>query len=441
MSENRFANKTPLVNLVEHQAQGVQRMLEEPFQINASEMGTGKTLMNLQLIYRLGEKALVIAPAYMTGVWQNEIKKFYPFMRVFIWKGGIPDEIMNCDVILLSYGRIGEDSEFLFLLAKVLIFDEAQYLCNHKSQRTQAVFKSLALGEYCSVILATGTPIKNRVMEYWVLLHIIDSFRTGKFTQRYPNPYAFANHFSYARKVNIGRRQITQFDGSRNENELANILKYMSFKIFLKDVIELPEISYPVVVFQEDEADADLDKRLDEAFLLGHTSTIKAANALSKAKFTADLALNILESQHEPIIIFSDHPEALSYIFKHLDRHSYTCDVIDGSVEMSDRLRIVADFQQRKLDVVLCSIGAAGVGFTLTAAKTMIFNDQSWVPGNNDQAIARFYRFGQTETCRVIFVARQGIDEKITNTLKSKSAVLKKNSAPKLEYVDYDDLF
>jgi SWI/SNF-related matrix-associated actin-dependent regulator 1 of chromatin subfamily A len=53
--------------------------------------------------------------------------------------------------------------------------------------------------------------------------------------------------------------------------------------------------------------------------------------------------------------------------------------------------------------VFIGNIKAAGVGITLTASRTLIFNDFDYVPGNNNQMSDRIHRLTQTRPVHIIY--------------------------------------
>ena len=81
-------------------------------------------------------------------------------------------------------------------------------------------------------------------------------------------------------------------------------------------------------------------------------------------------------------------------------------------------------FQNRQIDVLCGSIGAMSVGVTLTRTNVAIFNDRSYVPANNLQAIKRILRIGQNKPCVQIAIVREGIDEKINAMLIEKEKTI-----------------
>jgi hypothetical protein len=75
--------------------------------------------------------------------------------------------------------------------------------------------------------------------------------------------------------------------------------------------------------------------------------------------------------------------------------------------------------------VMLCSIGAAAVGLTLTFASLCIFAECSWSAGIQMQCEARIHRIGQTRACEFVYVLFGHADDAIWSSLQRKERVVR----------------
>lgn len=74
------------------------------------------------------------------------------------------------DVVLTSYGTLRRDYDLLSALKwRLLIIDEAQAVKNPGTAQTAAVRGIKAQ----QVIAMTGTPVENRLMEFWSILSTV----------------------------------------------------------------------------------------------------------------------------------------------------------------------------------------------------------------------------------------------------------------------------
>jgi len=111
------------------------------------------------------------------------------------------------------------------------------------------------------------------------------------------------------------------------------------------------------------------------------------------AAYKIDAALKIVEdfeSRNQPLIVFSAHVAPVNIIG---DRDGWA--KIHGGIKTEERSQVVADFQNGKLKGLALTIGAGGVGYTLTRAASVLFVDMAWTPGDNAQAEDRINRIGQ----------------------------------------------
>ena len=86
-------------------------------------------------------------------------------------------------------------------------------------------------------------------------------------------------------------------------------------------------------------------------------------------------------------------------------------------VNDTDRVRIRKwkdDFPKKEHQVFICTLQLGGESIDLTSADTAIFLDRSWSPKDNEQAIGRIYRPGQTAVPQIIHInARGTTDQRI----------------------------
>lgn len=98
---------------------------------------------------------------------------------------------------------------------------------------------------------------------------------------------------------------------------------------------------------------------------------------------------------------------------------------LDGSTRIDERRDAVTDWQTRpELFVFLLSTRAGGLGINLTAADTVIFYDHDWNPSNDQQAMDRAHRLGQTKQVTIYrLITKNTIDERIVRLARNKKEV------------------
>jgi SWI/SNF-related matrix-associated actin-dependent regulator 1 of chromatin subfamily A len=132
-----------------------------------------------------------------------------------------------------------------------------------------------------------------------------------------------------------------------------------------------------------------------------------------------------LVEQHEetstPLVVFSAHRAPIEAL-----RGRDGWEVIMGGQSSVATQGVVRRFQEGDLRGVGLTIRAGGYGHTLTRASDVLFVDQSWVPGENRQALDRVRRIGQ-EASRILvtrLVSDHPLDRHVMALLDEKQAVI-----------------
>jgi len=100
---------------------------------------------------------------------------------------------------------------------------------------------------------------------------------------------------------------------------------------------------------------------------------------------------------------------------------------IDGTTKVSDRERIVKDFQEGPgAPIFLLTTQVGGLGLTLTKAARVIVVDPAWNPSTDNQSVDRAYRIGQTKDVIVYrLMTSATIEEKIYKLQVFKGALFR----------------
>jgi len=405
--------------LMPHQITAVEHGLNKPWHGILDVQGLGKTLSALSIFVRSKRKrCLIVCPAYLKYTWLGEIKKFYPEEGLAWAIEGTSKQINldNIKFIVVSYDVLSK-IEYIAKECDHYIFDEFHYCKSPDTKRFQAVDILTAKYKPEGLTVLTGTPITNRVKDCWSILYVLSK---GTYQRSYWN---FCNYFSHATKKRIGRREITEFKGLKNYDQLRTELKQFCIRRNL-DSVKLPTLTQKKVIVSYNG-----DKNLSDAwsaFTEGRpdtTSSGKATSAKMKAEFTGKYIIDLLEQETAPLLVFSDHKEPL-YIMQRMLEGGYAVALITGEVTTQKRDEIIREFQAGKIQVLLATIPALCTGVTLTKATNVIYNDVSWIPANNSQSMARIYRIGQKEPCFAHIIIGSKEDEAIFDKLAEKKEAI-----------------
>jgi len=142
----------------------------------------------------------------------------------------------------------------------------------------------------------------------------------------------------------------------------------------------------------------------------------------AKLEALTDLLEPILERGNK-VLVFSQFVDMLERVERELDARDWTSFTLTGETE--DRGELVEEFQSHEgAAVFLISLRAGGMGLNLTAASYVVLFDPWWNPAEENQAIDRTHRIGQTQQVIAYrLVAKNSIEEKIRQLQRAKGAM------------------
>ncbi len=412
-----------------HQIKTIEYGLKHPYFIMGNEPGLGKGWCAFEIAVRSGKKrTLVICPAGIRLNLKDEIKKRYPDKMVscFTDKKQLY-KIWDTDFAIINYEMM-KYSDYLFKWADNIIFDEAHYLKSTKSQRADLVHRLVYENAYDRCQLLTGTPVENHVVEYYSLMAICyynPRIPEPRFLKKFPTEIDFALHFSNKKTYRVLGREVTKFEGLRNEEELKEYLRgiYITFKA--DDCLDLPKKIEKDILMSEMENPALMEAF--EAFAksdFGESvkSQAKKEAAIATVPFTVEYVKILLNGGVDKIVVFSDHKDSA-----HKIAEAFGVKAITGDTASEDRQRTVNNFETYATPpVIVGTIGSMGVSFTLTRANNLVFNDSSWIPGRNDQASRRIIRVTQKRQPVIHHVHGSYQSQYIRRALQTKIEVIKR---------------
>lgn len=114
-----------------------------------------------------------------------------------------------------------------------------------------------------------------------------------------------------------------------------------------------------------------------------------------KLSFIMSLLRNLVKEGHH-VLIFSRTRKMLNLIQEAILLEGYKFLRIDGTTKVSERERIVKDFQEGPgAPIFLLTTQVGGLG--LTKAARVIVVDPAWNPSTDNQSVDRAYRIGQNK--------------------------------------------
>ena len=385
------------------QCEGLDFALKHTYHINNFQAGLGKTITSLALACHAGGKVLVVCPAFLKNNWQKEIDKFTE----------------NLDVTISSYSSLKKLAS-IYHEFDVVIGDEIHAVKNKEAIRTELFHNLLSEHKPKYFMGLTGTPVSNRVSEFWSLLQLC--FYGGKYPEFKPFHrlyYKFCHRFSYERSFEVNGFPITRFDGLRKTRikELQALIRPVLIRRKASDVIDLPGEIESDFVGTSKKYDEDLKEALD-LFKADPNDpqymSLKAANALAKVDTTIKLAKELIEQGNRPLI-FTCHRASADILSKKLK-----CEKIDGNINADKRQGIIDKFNDGIGPALVATIKSTSVGFNITSTNYTIFNDYPFSPDEIEQAKKRTLRMGQDKTCFYYYIFTSEFDKSLRDMVERK---------------------
>lgn len=410
------------------QETAVEYAIANPYSIIALDMGLGKTLVALETAFRTKSKTLIVCPSYLKLKWKLDIQKFYPDASISVLdRDSEFYHLWDTDIAIISYYYLPK-ADILFEWADMVVYEEGHYLKNTKAKRSEAAHKLTYENSISRCLILTGTPIENRVYEFYSLLALCNydpRIEKSEFLDKFPSYVDFANYFSYLKEFDmwVGDKKVKvqQWEGIRLDR-LDELNKYKKgHYIRGENNLNIPFIDIEVPVLYDDNPEllSAFEQFCKDGTLTGVSSDVKAKASLATAPFTADYAKDLID-QGLSVAIFSDHPAAAALIAKKLKTTH-----IDGGTDMQIRQDQVTEFQNGIRKLIVATTGSLGTGRDLYYAQDLIFNDLPWKPSMEDQVRARTKRRGQLGTCRYHYIYGTMQSHKIRSRLEEKRKTIK----------------
>ncbi len=398
----------------------------------ADEMGLGKTIQVLSFItarslYDLPN--LIVCPASVVPVWQNEIERFFPELQVNVLKSGNDFYKSEKKVIWISSYTQLRMHKYLLDITEFgyVILDEAQLIKNPEAKVTQACFR--IRGKHRIVL--TGTPLENKYLDLWTLFRFLMPGLLG--TRRHFENQVLNDNKKVRDQI---KKQIAPFVLRRTKRDVLKELPAKTETECICPLTDLQREEYSrlsrdgVKELGEDIPKAVRERSLSFLTLLTRLRQTCCDLALlpwmdvpfeqsGKIMVLMEKLSEILANGHK-VVIFSQFVTLLSRIEKAIRFNFKDMPIYQLTGKTVDRAKPVLEFQEQEgAGVILVSLRAGGTGITLHSADYVFLMDPWWNPAVEEQAIDRVHRFGQDKPVFVYRMITEGTIESRIQKLKS----------------------
>ena len=424
-----------------YQKEGVEWMLHlcdrHCHGLLADEMGLGKTVQILSLLSSRAiydKPNLIVCPASVVPVWQKEVERFFPDMKVQVLKSG--NDFFRCEERILWIASYTQLRMHKFLLEKArfgyTVLDEAQLIKNPDSKMSQACMRIRS--EHRLVL--SGTPLENRYLDLWALFRFL---MPGLLGTRRGFEDRMGNDVKGKAREKL-RKQIAPFVLRRTKKD---VLKELPGKTEVDSIAPLTDIQRKeykrltidgVKQLGEDIPRAVKERSLTFLTLLTRLRQVccdpgllpwmeTGVESSGKIEILNEKLAEIFANGHK-VVVFSQFVSLLGRIRESI-KNNFDTPLYMLTGKTVDRAKPVEEFQT--VDgpgVILVSLRAGGTGITLHSADYVFLMDPWWNPAVEEQAIDRVHRIGQEKPVFVYRMLTAGtIESRIQKLKKEKKGI------------------
>jgi superfamily II DNA or RNA helicase len=450
------------LDLMPHQAQVVAAAREghRTFLL-ADEPGLGKTAQALLAAQAAqAYPLLVVVPNVVKSSWQHEAATWSPSHATTVIHGDGETVDAFCDIVVINYDildrHVGWLGSFGF---RGMVVDEAHFIKNKSSQRSQHV---LALARKIRdrtprplLMALTGTPLVNDIEDFlaiweflgWItqdqvadgLLHALEANGMTPLDRGfYPaaRQSVIERGIVRRRKVDVARdipaRRIAdvpvELEGAIGssvraaERKLVQRLvkRYRSAVAARKDGDQIVGVDMAIVrqVCARELRGSDEDSDGENVFAM--MRRIGQAKAELAADFTAQLSRNAGK-----VVFFAKHIDVMDAAEGVFAKRGLRTVSIRGDQTARVRQKNIESFvHDDDVEVIVCSLTAAGVGINLQVSSNVVLAELSWTAAEQTQAIDRVHRIGQDRPVTAWrIIATQTVDARVAELIGAKEGL------------------
>ena len=430
----------------------------------ADEPGLGKTAQALLAAQVANAYPLLcVVPNVVKTNWAREAQQWTPNRSVSVIHGdghtidGFADiHVVNYEVLDRHVGWIGEHG------FRGVVVDEAHYIKNKKSQRSQQVIEvSQRVRRRIArplLMALTGTPLINDIDDFraiWEFLGWIEEKRVGddlmaalEETDRTPADHAFYPAARQAvidlgivrrKKVDVASdipaRRVAdlpvELEGSVGRS-IAEAEQKLAQRLVGRYQAALEHRRAGAADLGEDGIDHELVRRVAEREVAESDENTTGDNVFAmvrrigqaKTELAADYAAQLARSAGK-VVFFAKHLDVMDTAEQVFAQRGLRHTSIRGGQATRARTEAIDAFvNDPGVSIIVCSLTAAGVGINLQVASNVVLAELSWTNAEQTQAIDRVHRIGQTEPVTAWrIIAAQTIDAKIAELIDAKAGL------------------
>ena len=384
----------------------------------ADDMGLGKTLQAIAILKET-KNSIVIVPKSLLYSWEEEIKKFAPNLKYYIYYG-LNREFQD-GILITTYGTLRSDiKKIKDKKFEMAILDEAQHIKNISSK----IHKAVMLIDAKYKFALSGTPIENSLSELYSLFRFINSGMFKSFDD-FKNKYLIPiEEKKDIEMINELKSKISPFILRRLKSEVLDELPPKQENIILvdmnpkhKELYQEKKEYYKNIILENMQNGFNKNKMVIFQALMklrqiASIPEIEDENIISsKLEVMFEQLEDIISNKHK-VLIFTNFLFSIDLIVNEAQKRGFSYVSMSGN--STNRQKIVDKFLNEDIDMFIMTLKTGGVGLNLTKADYVFIFEPWWNVASENQAIDRVYRIGQEN--RVFsykLITKNSIEEKI----------------------------
>jgi len=434
------------VKLWAHQRKTLKLMKKEARTLDASDPGTGKTLVALKAFADrrpdTRKAMLVIAPkSLMQPAWGTDINKFFPKLTYSICEAPNRAEgfAKQADIYITNTDAtkwLAKQKPEFFDKFDTICVDELAYFKHRSSARARAIIKIKQYFKYRHGM--TGSPNSNSITDIWNQIYFLDD------GERLGNSFFhFRGQVCEAKQIGPSPRMVKWTDKKDAKEAVASLIADITSRTLFEDCMDIPPNHTYRVPFKLNAKNREqYDTLLASAVLELKTDTVTAVNqAVLRTKLLqvaagvvyangvahvldtqrAELVLDLVEKRKHSIVFFNwSHQK--EQLVAEAKKRGVTYEIIDGSVPNKRRAEIVEAYQLGFFQTLFLHPKTGAHGLTLTKGTATIWTSPIYESDYLKQGKHRIYRGGQTKPTETILIeATDTVEHKVFNILDGKT--------------------
>lgn len=429
-------------DLHKYQERAVDFILKEQRGMLALDMGLGKSVSTLTAISdmlgaMIASKVLVIAPLRVANsVWAQEAGAWSHLnhLRVSVCTG--PEKARRAALSLDADVYVINRENIMWLVENygrrwdfdTVVIDESSSFKNSSSKRFKALKKMLPAIE--RMVLLTGTPSPNGLLDIWPQMYLIDyGQRLGRTLTGYKQRFFEQDYTGYRYTPRAGSAdRIHELIGDKVIHMAAEDYLDLPDRIDIEQRVDMP----PKVLADYKDFERTMLAQLEDEVVEATTAAVLANKLLQwsngamytdenknwsethKAKLDA-LADIVDDNEGENILVAYNYKSDLERLLARFPQAR----VLDKQQDTIDA------WNRGEIQMLLAHPASAGHGLNLQRGGALcVWFGLNWSLEYYQQFNARLHRQGQTRPVRIVhIVCKDTIDERVLGVLRDKDAV------------------